>query len=207
MTFDSVRASKAAGGRARPLRRQRSALRADCPAVLGPVARRRTRFASFARYARTTAASQITKRADARGHEPCAPRRCQFAPEPTYPQPCGQRSLVFDSREQPSLLHARGQCPDGAHWRRGAAQRRGGKSCASAQDRREGPMHGPRSAAHAGPSQSPPRSEQRTEPSPQARAATPKPRQGAALGPRADVDETAAFRTSRLARGAMDLTT
>jgi hypothetical protein len=135
MTFDSVRASKAAGGRARPLRRQRSALRADCPAVLGPVARRRTRFASFARYARTTAASQITKRADARGHEPCAPRRCQFAPEPTYPQPCGQRSLVFDSREQPSLLQARGQCPDGAHWRRGAAQRRGGSP---ARQRRTG---------------------------------------------------------------------
>ncbi len=42
---------------------ERSALRADCPAILGLVARRRTRFAHFVRCAQTTATSQSTMRA------------------------------------------------------------------------------------------------------------------------------------------------
>ena len=43
--------------------RRRSALRADCPALLAPAARRRTHFVRFAHCVRTTAPSQITKRA------------------------------------------------------------------------------------------------------------------------------------------------
>jgi hypothetical protein len=42
---------------------ERSALRTDCPAILGLVARRRTRFAHFVRCAQTAATSQSTKRA------------------------------------------------------------------------------------------------------------------------------------------------
>jgi len=41
----------------------RSALRADCAAMLAPGSRRRTRYAHYVRCARTTAASQLTKRA------------------------------------------------------------------------------------------------------------------------------------------------
>ena len=42
---------------------ERSALRTDCPAILGLVARRRTRFAHFVRCAQTVATSQSTIRA------------------------------------------------------------------------------------------------------------------------------------------------
>jgi len=61
---------------------RRSALRADFPAVLGPVARRATRSANGVRCARTGATSQFTKRADARGHGPCVPRRLAGALRP-----------------------------------------------------------------------------------------------------------------------------
>jgi len=53
----------AAGGTRRGRGVRRSALRADCPAMLGPGSRRQTRFVRFALGAQTDAASQITKRA------------------------------------------------------------------------------------------------------------------------------------------------
>jgi len=65
----------AAGGSGQGLMLERSALRADSPAVLGLVARRK--LASFAALTtlRQTRRSQITKRAGARRRRPCAPRR------------------------------------------------------------------------------------------------------------------------------------
>ena len=57
------RPSVAAGGTRQGLMLWRSALRADCTAMLGPGSRRRTHYASCARCVQTTAASQITKRA------------------------------------------------------------------------------------------------------------------------------------------------
>src|SRR5207344_859315 len=51
------------------------ALECGSPPLLGLMARRETRFVRCAHSARTIATSQSTKRADARGHEPCAARR------------------------------------------------------------------------------------------------------------------------------------
>ena len=68
---------------------------ADSAAVLGPVARRITHYAGSARCVRTNAASQSTKRAHARRHRPCAPRRAPFAPPPARPVLC--RGCVVSS--------------------------------------------------------------------------------------------------------------
>ena len=68
---------------------RRSPLRADSPSVLGPVARRATRCAHCVRCARTGAARQLTKRADARGHGPCVPRRLAGALRPARARLCG----------------------------------------------------------------------------------------------------------------------
>ncbi len=57
------RLSIAAGGTRQGLMVWRSALRADCTAVLSLASRRRTRFDRCAHYAQTTATSQITRRA------------------------------------------------------------------------------------------------------------------------------------------------
>jgi hypothetical protein len=56
-------------------KRARSRLRRDYPAVLGGMARRRTRCERCALSAQTAPTSQCLKRADARGHASCAPRR------------------------------------------------------------------------------------------------------------------------------------
>jgi hypothetical protein len=106
-----VYAGKAASGRARPLSRRRSARRADYPALLGPAARGKTRCASCARCAQTAAASQFTKRAGARGHEPCAARRRPFAPVPTRPQPCGQSCAAFEAHAGHRRLQADASSP------------------------------------------------------------------------------------------------
>ena len=55
--------SEAAWGQPAAPRVRRSALRADCPAMLGLLARRPTRSAHFVRCARTPAASQLWRRA------------------------------------------------------------------------------------------------------------------------------------------------
>ena len=60
------RSGKAAPGQATPLHRWRSSLRADYPAMLGLVARRRTHCANCVRSVQTSATSQSTIRA-ARG--------------------------------------------------------------------------------------------------------------------------------------------
>ena len=181
--------AQAARGRARPLSRRRSSLRADCPAVLGLVARRRTRCASCARCAQTTAPSQFTRRAFARGHKPCAPRRRPFAPEPTRPQPCGQRQRVFERSNRTSAAGPGGGVPSG---RMGAGEQR------SAERGSPTPCARPARTRDAAPvqvdaesSQPPSRSEQRSVPSPQARAATPKPRRDTPLGPRANAAQGA----------------
>jgi hypothetical protein len=70
-----VASSVAAGGTRHALMVGRSALQADCTAMLGPRSRRRTRCAHCVRFARTTAASWTTKRADARRPRACASRR------------------------------------------------------------------------------------------------------------------------------------
>jgi len=67
---------------------RRSALRADSPSVLGPVARRATRCAHCVRCARAGAPSQTTKRADARSHGPCVPRRLAGALRPARTRLC-----------------------------------------------------------------------------------------------------------------------
>ena len=68
---------------------RRSSLRADSLAVLGLVVRRETRFTHFVRCAQTIATSQMTKRADARDHEPCVPqRRLMSLPAHTRPRLC-----------------------------------------------------------------------------------------------------------------------
>ncbi len=82
------RARKAAGGYAPALECGSPSLREGSPAVLSLVARRETRFTHCVRCARTIATSQNTMRADARGHEPCAPRRricrCRRTPTPGF---------------------------------------------------------------------------------------------------------------------------
>ena len=60
---------------------QRSALRADCLAVLVLVARRGTRCVPCGHSAQTVATSQSLMRAGARGHKPCAPQRFRGAPQ------------------------------------------------------------------------------------------------------------------------------
>ena len=65
--------------------------------------------------------------------------------------------------------------------------------------RREAMMWAPRSAVPTAASQPPSRSEQHSAPSPKARAATPKPRQGTALGPHVDAAQER-LRTSATGR-------
>src|SRR5258707_6914618 len=100
--------SRGGAGAGAPLRR--SALRADFPPVLGLVARRK--LAAFAALTtlKQTRRSQITKRAGARGHEPCAPRRLTGAPAPARPQLCNNRRAV--RRRQRRLLTLDTACRD-----------------------------------------------------------------------------------------------
>ena len=98
----------AAGGTRRGLMLWRSALRADCTALLGPGSRRRTRFVRFAHCAQTAAASQMTKRAlRARRPRPCAARRHRNRPRrvpPAASPTCGGRA---DRRRPPLWLQRR----------------------------------------------------------------------------------------------------
>ena len=81
-------------GRGASLRR--SPLRSDCPAVLGRLGRRRTRFVRFAHCAQTTAASQSTRRASRAAQPTSAPRRLRGAPQPARPQPCDARVVCAE---------------------------------------------------------------------------------------------------------------
>ena len=72
----------AAGGVWPQPRRWRSALRADCTALLGPGSRRPTRFAHFVRCARTNGAESDHEARCARRPRSCAARR--------HPLGCGQ---------------------------------------------------------------------------------------------------------------------
>ncbi len=67
--------SIAAAGTRHGLMVGRSALQADSTAMLGLRSRRRTRCAHCVRFARTAAASQMWKRAEARRPQACASRR------------------------------------------------------------------------------------------------------------------------------------
>ena len=84
---------KGLGGQASSLRGSRSALPTPlrCSALL---ARRITHYAGSARCVRTNAASQSTKRANARRHRPCAPRRAPFAPPPAPPSPFAEPAVA-----------------------------------------------------------------------------------------------------------------
>ena len=117
-------------------------------------------------------------------------RRRPFAPGPTRPQPCGQRQLVFERSRNTTVPGPEGSALTG---RMGAGEQRSAErgSPAYPPGRREAVRWVPRSAAPTAASQPPSRSEQRSAPSPQARAATPKPRQGTALGPRANATQRA----------------
>ena len=67
----------------------RSALRADCPALLGRPARRRTRFVRCARFAQTDGGEFVDEARCARGRTPCAARRLPRAPQPARAALCG----------------------------------------------------------------------------------------------------------------------
>ena len=64
---------------------ERSALRADSTALLGPGSCRRTRFVRCAHCTQTTAASQLLMRAGARRPRPCAARRPRNRPHRAPP--------------------------------------------------------------------------------------------------------------------------
>jgi hypothetical protein len=124
-----------------------------------------------------------------------------FAPEPARPQPCEQLRLVFDGPRSSTGAGTEGCALTG---RIGAGEQRSGAGGSPARQRRTGEKalcSGPfRATAES--SQPPARSEQRSAPSPQARAAALKPRQGAALGPPRDCHRARPSHASRLARNA-----
>ena len=70
----------APGAARRGLRLGRSALRADCAAMLGPGSRRETRFVHYVHCAQTVAPSQITKRAARADPGPALLAAPHFAP-------------------------------------------------------------------------------------------------------------------------------
>jgi hypothetical protein len=71
-----------------------------------------TRYVRCAHCAQTIATSQMTKRAGARGHEPCAPRRLRCAP--TAPPPAALRNRVGVRARTPLLVPRGRRVPAGA---------------------------------------------------------------------------------------------
>src|SRR5439155_5156815 len=101
----------------------RSALQADSPAMLGLRSRRRTRCASFARSAQTTAASQITKRASTRADlSPALLGALQVAP--TGYRPPRETLVVFD---EPHATVVPARLRAGRRWREWEAPRSAGR--------------------------------------------------------------------------------
>jgi hypothetical protein len=136
-------ASKAAGGWARPLSRRRPTLRAGFPVLLGLRGRLRNSPFCPLRGQRSSAILAVPPLHGGQPSQPCAARRRPFAAEPTRPQPCGQRQRVFVCSRSANAAWARGWCPDGAHGRRRAAERREGRPGGTPPGRREGSMQRP----------------------------------------------------------------
>ena len=91
----------APGAARRGLRLGRSALCADCAAMLGPGSRRETRFVHFVHCARTVATSQITKRAARADPGPALLAAPHFAPggqRLARGSACGTRSSACHRR-------------------------------------------------------------------------------------------------------------
>ena len=103
-------------------RRRRPALRAGCPAVLDLVARGATRFAHCVSCAQTSAASQLSKRAGARGHKACAPRRLPRAPAAARTRLRSNRGGVRPPRPHAPVVPER-QAAAAGRAVRGAEQR------------------------------------------------------------------------------------
>ena len=100
----------------------RSPLRSDSAVLLGPRARRETRFTPFGRSARTVPAGQMNEaREDARHPRPCAARRPTNRPH-RVPPTARRRSWCSPSR-MPPLVPRGGWCPGWAIY--GAARSRG----------------------------------------------------------------------------------
>jgi hypothetical protein len=97
----------AAGGTRWGLMLERPARRAGCPALLTPGSRGVARSAPCGRCARTDAASQCTKRADARRPWRCAARRSRNRPQrvPPAARHGGWRAMEFAR-----VVQARGEC-------------------------------------------------------------------------------------------------
>jgi hypothetical protein len=102
----------------------------------------------------------------------------------------GTGGVYSSARETPRVPGPEGSALTG---RMGAGEQRSAErgSPVYPPGRREAVRWVPRSAAPTAASQPPSRSEQRSAPSLKARAATPKPRQGTALGPRANAAQRA----------------
>ena len=100
----AARGARQRGVRARcGVPRRWSSLCADCLAVLRLVARCATRCANFVRCARTSAASQMTKRAEARGHKPSAPQHLPGTPQRALTPLCSQHGSGRLERPDPYL--------------------------------------------------------------------------------------------------------
>ncbi len=102
---------------------RRSALRADFAVLLGLVARRGTRCVRCAHCAQTAATSQTTKRAGARGHEPCAARRRTGAAPAARPRLCqtalalyGEGNGARQASSLPCSGASRARCPRSAFF-------------------------------------------------------------------------------------------
>jgi hypothetical protein len=87
---------------------RRSSLRYDCPAVLGSVAHRGTRYVRCARCAQTPAMSQFTKRAARAATNPARP---------------GQEARAFARHKQSSGLFVSGLSLGASHTRRSRSAR------------------------------------------------------------------------------------
>ena len=103
-------------------RRRRPARCAGCPAVLDLVARGSTRFAHCVSCAQTSAASQLSKRAGARGHKACAPRRLPRAPAAARTRLRSNRGGVRPPRPNATVVPER-QAAAAGRAVRGAEQR------------------------------------------------------------------------------------
>ena len=145
-----VQAGKAAGGRARPLSRRRSALRTDALrcSVPRPAAElaARAALAPLRQLPRVSSRSALARAAAG----PALLGAAHSLAGPTRPQPCGQRQRVFDRSRNTTGAKARGQCPDGAHGRRRAAQRSEGKPGVPAGPARSREVGAAFSGAHGG---------------------------------------------------------
>ena len=150
-TFAKVSAGKAAGGWARALSRRRLRLRRRCPALLGLEAGRVTRCVRCALCAPTPAASQSrVPRCARQPRSPALLGAAHSLPCPPTRSLAGSGGVYSNARETPTAARARGQCPDGAHGRRRAAQCREGQPGVPAGPARSHDVGAAFSGAHGG---------------------------------------------------------